>query len=158
MMRALLSQSVLALLLAAPSAAQVVVLRIDPAAESMSQQLEAALEPWGVLPDPGYLAEAQRLGLDPASDFALMRLTPPAGARLALIPRGDDARRVYVEFRDGPSGGPLGAANIPLDDGELDERGQRALAAEVRRRIGPPPTAAGEEPVSDEGEAPAAEP
>ncbi len=159
MTRALRSQhatlaGALALLaLSAPHAsAQVVVLRIDPAAESVSEELEAALEPWGVVPDAGYLDEAERLGLDPASDSALFQLTPAAEARLALVPRGHDERRVYVEFRDGTSGAGFGVANIPLEDGELEARGRRVLAAEVARRIGPPPLAAEEGVTSAAGD------
>ena len=122
---------------AAQAAAQMVVLRIDPAAEEMSQQLEAALSPFGLVPDPGYFAEAQRQGLDPSSDQALGMLTPPAGAQLAVVPRGSDGRSVLVEFRDGRSGASLGTASLPLKrDGALGPAGQRKLADEVNARLG----------------------
>jgi hypothetical protein len=124
------------------ASAQVVVLRIDPAAEAMSQQLEAALSEFGLMPDPGYFMEAQRQGLDPTSDQTLTMLTPPAGAALAVVPRGDDSRAVLIEFRDGRSGVSLGTASVPLRKGALAREGRRVLAAEVNARL------SGERPVA----------
>lgn len=135
---ALCAQATLA---CARASAQVVVLRIDPAAEPMSEQLEAALSQFGLVPDPGYFAEAQREGLDPSSDQALVTLTPPAGAQLALVPRGNDDQSVQVEFRDGRSGAGLGTAEIPLLNGQLGPEGQQALANEVTARLGGTPGA-----------------
>lgn len=126
-----------ALLLPGHASAQMVVLRVDPSAEDMAQQLEAALSPFGLVPDPGYFAEAQRQGIDPGSDETLTLLTPPAGAQLAVVPRASDGQSVLVEFRDGRSGASLGSANLPLArDGTLGPAGQRMLADEVRARLG----------------------
>lgn len=139
----------LALLASSRASAQVVVLRIDPAAEEMSQQLESALSPFGLVPDPGYFAEAQRQGLDPASDQALQLLTPPAGAQLAVVPRGNDDQSVQIEFRDGRSGASLGTADIPLVKGQLGPEGQQALSNEVSGRLGTAPP--GAPPVTGNG-------
>jgi hypothetical protein len=117
------------------AAAQVVVLRVDPAAEPISQQLEAALSELGLMPDPGYFMEAQRQGLDPTSDHALSLLTPPAGARLAVVPRAEDQRSLVVEFRDGRSGASLGNATLPLARGQLRSAGRKRLIDEVNARM-----------------------
>jgi hypothetical protein len=143
-----LAASVQAVLGCSRACAQVVVLRIDPAAEAMSQQLEGALSQFGLVPDPGYFMEAQRQGLDPASDQALTMLTPPAGAQLAVVPRAEDAQSVVVEFRDGGSGASLGTTTLPLRRGVLRGAGREALAAEVNARLsgqdGTEPAASGD--------------
>jgi hypothetical protein len=124
--------------------AQVVVVRVDPAAEQISEALEAGLAQWNVVPDPGYYAEARRVGLDPASDYALEQLVPPLRAMLAVVPRAGGEDSVIVEFRDGGTGASLGEATIPLDAGEVGEQGRRALDGELRGRLGMPPPAASE--------------
>jgi hypothetical protein len=124
--------------------AQVVVVRLDPAAETVSATLESGLSGWGVVPDPGYYAEALREGLDPSSDVALERLIPPLQARLAVVPRAGDDESVLVEFRDGSTGGSLGDATIPLESGALGGAGQRVLDSEISGRLGVPPPAAAE--------------
>jgi len=143
------------------ASAQVVVLRVDPAAEAMSQQLEDALSQFGLVPDPGYFMEAQRQGLDPSSDQALTMLTPPAGAQLAVVPRAEDARSVVVEFRDGRSGVSLGTTTLPLARGALRGPGREALAAEVNTRLsgegGMAPAPSGDAGFAPEGEPGAAE-
>jgi hypothetical protein len=125
--------------------AQVVVVRLDPAAEEVSEALESGLERWNLVPDPGYYGEAQRLGMNPASDEALEQLVPPLQTLLAIVPRAGDATSVLVEFRDGGTGASLGDARIPLSDGSLGADGRRALDRELKQRLGTPPSAAGEE-------------
>jgi hypothetical protein len=137
--------------------AQVVVVRLDPAAEGVSQMLESGLARWSVVPDIGYFAEAQRRGLDPSSDVALRSLIPPLQARLALVPRAGSAESVRVEFRDGSSGSSLGDASIPLEAGALEEEGQLALEREVGRRLGAPPTAADGGASAEDGAPPPSE-
>ena len=124
------------------ASAQVVVVRLDPAAQPVSEALESGLDDWGVTPDPGYYDEAMREGLNPASDDALERLIPPLRARLALVPRSGDDTAVLVEFRDGSTGASLGDATIPLEAGGLGEAGHRALDSEIRGRLGAPRAAA----------------
>jgi hypothetical protein len=139
---------------ASVAGAQIAVVRLDAAAEPVSEALEAGLTAWGVVPDPGYAAEASREGLNPSSDIALERLIPPLRARLALVPRAGDDESVLVEFRDGASGGSLGDATIPLEAGELGSVGQRVLDTEISSRLGVPPPAASEvEPGALEGTA-----
>jgi len=133
-----LATCVQATLCCSSAGAQVVVLRVDPAAEAMSQQLEAALSELGLMPDPGYFMEARRQGLDPTSDQALSLLTPPAGAQLAVVPRAEDSRSVVVEFRDGRSGASLGTTTLPLVRGALRRAGRNALRAEVNARLSGP--------------------
>jgi hypothetical protein len=133
---------------ASSASAQVVVVRLDPAAEPVSEALESGLGHWGVVPDPGYYGEALRQGLDPSSDMALERLIPPLQARIALVPRAGDEDSVLVEFRDGGTGGSLGDATIPLDAGALGATGQRVLDSELSGRLGVQPPAA---PESGEG-------
>lgn len=136
---------------ASSAAAQVTVLRVDPSAEPLCADIESALAEFGVAADPGYFAEAQRRGLDPASEEAMALLTPPLQVQLAIVPLASNARSVTVEFRDGPSGASLGRADISLRRGSLAARGQRVLAAEVQQRlaaanVAPPPPA---EPVRE---------
>jgi hypothetical protein len=136
----------------APSAiasAQVVVVRVDPAADEVSEALESGLERWGLMPDPGYFSEARRLGLNPTSDGALERLVPPLRTLLAIVPRAGTSESVIVEFRDGGTGASLGDATIPLEDGELGDDGRRALDREVGGRLGAPPMAAGSDMPGD---------
>ena len=118
--------------------AQVVVLRIDPAAEPLCRAVEAALGDVGLAGDPGYFAEARRRGLDPTSDQALTQLVPPIGARLVVVPLSADAVSLAVDFRDGHSGASLGVVTIPLANGALDANSQRALHQETVQRLGPP--------------------
>jgi hypothetical protein len=120
---------------AGSASAQVAVLRVDPAAETLCQDLELALAEFGIAPDPGYFAEAQRRGLDPSSDEALTLLTPPLQVQLAVVPQASDARSVTVEFRDGTSGAPLGTARIPFERGALGTRGSRLLIDRVRELL-----------------------
>jgi hypothetical protein len=131
-------------MLASRASAQVVVVRLDPGAESVSAALESGLGAWGVVPDLGYYAEAMREGLDPSSDIALERLIPPLQARLALVPRAGDEESVLIEFRDGGSGASLGDATIPLEGGALGGGGKRILDSEISGRLGVPPPAAEE--------------
>lgn len=140
--RAFACLSVASIALAAHASAQVVVVRLDPAAEPACEKLEAGLEHWQLQPDPGYFQEARRRGLDPSSDEALAMLIPALGARLAIVPRGDDPSGVNIEFRDGSSGASLGDAVIPLHDGALESDGEEALNGELQRRIGGPRSAA----------------
>jgi hypothetical protein len=123
--------------------AQVVVIRVEPAAESMCASIEGVLGAWGITQDPGYFAEAAREGLDPASDAALVRLIPALRARLAVVPLGSDEASLSIDFRDGASGSSLGGARFALLNGEVDAS---ALREAVEQYIGPPPTAAGAEP------------
>jgi hypothetical protein len=120
--------------------AQVVVIRVEPAAEPMCAALENALSAWGITQDPGYFAEAQRQGLDPAGEVALAQLIPPLNARLAVVPLASDGASVSIDFRDGATGASLGGARLALQHGEVDAG---ALREAVEQRIGPPPTAAG---------------
>jgi len=124
--------------------AQVVVVRVDPAAEQISEALEAGLTQWNVVPDPGYYAEARRLGMDPASEYTLEQLVPPLRTMIAVVPRAGGQDSVVVEFRDGGTGASLGEATIPLQDGEVGDEGRKALDGELSGRLGMPPTAADE--------------
>ena len=132
------------LALSSSAAAQVAVLRIDPAAEALCRTLESALGSIPHVADPGYLAEAQNQGLDPASDRSLTLLVPLLGIRLALVPQSADARSTLIEFRDGRSGANLGTATIPLENLAVGWQGQRLLQMEVQRRLqgAPPPGSA----------------
>jgi hypothetical protein len=124
------------------AAAQVVVLRVDPAAEPLCQAIEAALGNQALAPDPGYFAEAQRQNVDPSSDGALTLLVPLLGVRLAVIPQSATAAAALVEFRDGQTGANLGTASIPLEyNGAVGWQGQRLLQLEVQRRLGGQPGA-----------------
>jgi hypothetical protein len=129
----------------AAALAQVVVVRVDPAAEPTCEAIEASLEDWGISPDLGYFAEAQRLGMHPNSDAALERLIPPLAARLALVPRAGDDSEATIDFRDGATGASLGAIEVPLVNGKFERTGARTLRKAVAEQIGPPPTAAGSE-------------
>jgi hypothetical protein len=117
------------------AAAQVVVLRVDPAAEPLCADLETALVQFNVAADPGYFAETQRLGLDPVSEQAMAQLTPPLQVQLAIIPLGSDMDSAEIEFRDGASGASLGRAVIPLSRGTLSGPGGQQLAREVQQRL-----------------------
>jgi hypothetical protein len=73
-------------------AAQVVVVRVEPNAEPICREIESALAAWSPAKDPGYFAEAQRQGLDPTSEDALLRLIPALRAQLAVIPTSAERR------------------------------------------------------------------
>jgi len=150
----------LAALRPAAAAAQVVVLRVDPAAEPLCAAFEAALSDFGVVPDPGHFAEAQRRGLDPSGDEALGTLTPLLRVQLAVVPQSATRRAAVVEFRDGRSGASLGTASIGLSNRDLSAAGRKRLRSAVARRLGleqpgggPPPPAA--EPEAEPGAPPA---
>ena len=134
----------------AAAAAQVVVLRVDPAAESLCEMLEGALSDFGLIADPGHFAEAQRRGLDPSGDEALATLTPLLNVQLAVVPQSANPTAALVEFRDGRSGASLGTASIPLDDGGLSSKGRDVLRAEVAQRLGLAPQGGAPPPVQPE--------
>jgi hypothetical protein len=116
---------------AAIAGAQVAVLRIDPEAEEVCRDIEAALDDVGLVSDPGYLAEARQQGLDPASDASLELITPLLQIKLAVVPLYVDDESVQLEYRDGRSGVRLGSADIPHDRGKLGPRGRRQLKRDV---------------------------
>lgn len=130
----------------------VVVVRIDPGAEAISRAVESAIGgQLEVIPDPGYLAEARRQGLEPASDQGLGTLVPQIGARVALVPRALSAHSLELEFRDGQSGRSTGVVQVPLQNGVLGPFGQKVLLNETRKRLGIAAGAAGGD--GDDGDA-----
>jgi hypothetical protein len=136
---ALLAQAVLG---PSSASAQVVVLRVDPGAEALCAAFEASLSDLDLIADPGYLAEAQRRELDPHGEQTLLELTPPAHARLAVVPQAATADAATVDFRDGRSGEGLGTVSIPLEGGVLGAAGREMLRREVTQRLGGRPAAA----------------
>jgi hypothetical protein len=146
----------LALALSAVSSAraQVAVLRIDPEAEAVCRDIEAALQGVGVVDDPGYFSQAQEQGVDPASDGALELLTPLLQLKLAVVPMSVDDTSIEVEYRDGRTGARLGTARIPREQGKLGARGREQLRDDVVGHLGgviegdaPPAEDVGEEEI-----------
>lgn len=100
-------------------AAQVVVLRVEPDAESVCRDVEAQLSEWAPIKDPGYYQEAQREGLDPTGEDAMLRLIPPLNVRLAVVPMSADENGATVDLRDGTSGASVEVVQVPIEDGRL---------------------------------------
>jgi hypothetical protein len=126
----------LALSAATAARAQVAVLRIDPEAEAVCRDVEAALQGVGVVPDPGYLNEARQQDVDPASDSALELITPLLQLKLAVVPMSVDDTSIEVEYRDGRTGARLGTARIPREQGKLGARGREQLRSDVVGHLG----------------------
>jgi hypothetical protein len=143
--------------------AQVAVLRIDPEAEEVCRDVEAALNGVGVVADPGYLSEARQQGVDPASDGSLELITPLLQIKLAVVPLYVDDESIQVEYRDGRNGVRLGTAAIPRERGKLGPRGRALLRRDVVTHLGTvlsgtaAPPEAQPEPVNESGEAAALE-
>jgi hypothetical protein len=131
-------------------AAKVVVLRVEPDAESVCREIEAQLGDFSPAKDPGYYAEAQREGLDPTSEDALVRLIPPLGVKLAVVPMSADANGATVDLRDGASGESVELVQVPIVDGRLR---WEVVRDAVATRLGS--NAAPAEAAADAGEFPA---
>lgn len=124
------------LLQCAVARAQVAVLRIDPQAEEVCRDVEAALKGTGVVSDPGYLSQAREQDLDPTSDASLEMITPLLAIKLAVVPLSVEGNSIQLEYRDGTSGERLGSAAIPLERGKLGAAGRAQLKREVVRHLG----------------------
>lgn len=122
-------------LAAAQGGPRVSVLRVDPAHEWIARDLESALAGVQVVRDPGYLAEADRRGLDPASEAAFATLIPLVGVDLVLVPRSVELDALGLEFRDGQSGQSLGRVEVPLSSGTLGSAGRAVVLAETNARL-----------------------
>jgi hypothetical protein len=135
--------------------AQVAVLRIDPEAEEVCRDVEAALDGVGLVPDPGYLSEAREQGVDPASDAALELITPLLRIKLAVVPMYADDQNIQLEYRDGRNGARLGNAAIPHERGKLGQRGRAQVRQDVVTHLGT--VLSGDAEPSDETGEPAAQ-
>jgi hypothetical protein len=116
--------------------AQVAVLRIDPEAEEVCRDVEAALNGVGLVADPGYLSEAREQGVDPASDTSLELITPLLQIKLAVVPLYVDDGSIQLEYRDGRNGARLGTAGVPRERGKLGPRGRAQIKREVVTHLG----------------------
>lgn len=138
--------------------AQVAVLRIDPEAEQVCRDVEAALKGVGVVDDPGYLSEAQQQGVDPTADASLELITPLLQLKLAVVPMSVDDTSIVVEYRNGKTGASLGTARIPRDQSGLSARGRTQLRNDVVGHLGEviegtaQPAEASTEPAAEQGE------
>jgi hypothetical protein len=132
--------------------AQVVVLRVEPEAEPVCREIEAALVDFSPSKDPGYFAEARREGLDPTSEDALLRLIPALRAKLVVVALSAGANGGSVDLRDGKTGASVGVVSIGIVDGQLD---WSPLREEVANRLRGPASANAESVSDSAGEYPA---